>query len=503
MDVPIRPHVGVFALFSAIDYKAWYALAEFVDNSLQSWLSVQARLPGEMLKIEISTGRPGAGPITIRDNAGGIPESRYIEAFQPAQPPPDPSGLSVYGIGMKSAAAWFGKRFHVRSSALGEQVIRTIEFDFREIVDERRENIPVQLERAPSELHFTEVILDDLYHPIQTSTHAKVKSHLASIYRSFLRRDDIAIVYDGEELQFAQPDPLVAPAAYEGGPSVDTRWYKSIDIQLDEEQSIIGFAGIRARADTKAPGFALLRQDRVITGLEDDPWRPREIFGPANKYRAQRLFGELTLCGVKVSYSKNAFVWGDIEEEVIRRLKSVLDAEPLCLLKQADLYRVREAPEGLDSAARRALAPAGRAITAAGSAVLPGQLAADPAPAVPESLNDDATPMRERELIIPFRGNRWTVRLQLVQELDDRWLEVSDRPGPDDAHRVEVRISTLHPFMQRFVGTDASDLDGTIRLAACLALAETTARLEGVSMAQTVRRNLNQLLLAVAEGDRV
>ena len=36
--VNIRPSVGYLSILQAINYRAWFAIAEFVDNSLQSYL---------------------------------------------------------------------------------------------------------------------------------------------------------------------------------------------------------------------------------------------------------------------------------------------------------------------------------------------------------------------------------------------------------------------------------------------------------------------------------
>ena len=37
--VNIRPEVSVLSIFPHLNYKSWYAIAEFVDNALQSFLS--------------------------------------------------------------------------------------------------------------------------------------------------------------------------------------------------------------------------------------------------------------------------------------------------------------------------------------------------------------------------------------------------------------------------------------------------------------------------------
>jgi hypothetical protein len=48
--------------------------------------------------------------------------------------------------------------------------------------------------------------------------------------------------------------------------------------------------------------------------------------------------------------------------------------------------------------------------------------------------------------------------------------------------------------MRRFSGANAEDLEPLLRVAAGLALAETTAREAGVRQAGTILRNLNELL---------
>jgi hypothetical protein len=48
--------------------------------------------------------------------------------------------------------------------------------------------------------------------------------------------------------------------------------------------------------------------------------------------------------------------------------------------------------------------------------------------------------------------------------------------------------------MQQFCGTTADKIEPMLRIAAALALAETTARDSGVKAPGTIRRNLNQLL---------
>jgi hypothetical protein len=63
------------------------------------------------VSIDIDANRPAR--ISIRDNAAGIAQSEFPRAFRPAAVPPDLTGLSEFGMGMKSAACWFASRWQL------------------------------------------------------------------------------------------------------------------------------------------------------------------------------------------------------------------------------------------------------------------------------------------------------------------------------------------------------------------------------------------------------
>src|SRR5438445_3126614 len=124
--VSIKPGVKVLSVLRWLNYKPWFALAEFVDNSLQSYLDYRAelrRVEGKPFRLKVSVKIEGedGGSITIRDNAAGIHKKDYARAFRAAEAPPDVTGLAEFGMGMKSAACWFAPLWAVRTKALGEK----------------------------------------------------------------------------------------------------------------------------------------------------------------------------------------------------------------------------------------------------------------------------------------------------------------------------------------------------------------------------------------------
>ena len=173
-------------------------MAEFVDNSLQSYLTHREELAGaeendQPLAVEIEIDSSEDGQIVVRDNAAGIYEHEYQRAFRPTEAPPDATGLSQFGMGMKSAACWFGRKLTVRSKALDEDVERVVTLDIDRILSERQERLPVIERPIQPAAHYTELVLERLYKPPQGRTLAKIKDHLASIYRVFLRDNVLTI----------------------------------------------------------------------------------------------------------------------------------------------------------------------------------------------------------------------------------------------------------------------------------------------------------------------
>lgn len=123
--VAIGASHGVYGLFAAYNYTAWHALADFIDNSVSSWLGLRIRARrNENLRIDIDwdpdfgTGL-GAGKLVIEDNAGGISTKDLAQAFKLATPPADMTRLNQFWVGLKVATPWFAKTLGASSVDAG------------------------------------------------------------------------------------------------------------------------------------------------------------------------------------------------------------------------------------------------------------------------------------------------------------------------------------------------------------------------------------------------
>jgi hypothetical protein len=482
-----------------LNYKPWFALGEFVDNAVESFIKHRAALEAThsgMLKLRVDIDIDTAAParISIKDNAAGIFESELGRAFRPAAIPPDRSGLAEFGMGMKSAACWFAPRWGVRTSAFGEPICRTIRFDIARIVNDDIKELAIAEAQEKSETHFTEITLEDIFHVPVGRTITKLKEHLTDIYREFIRTGLLELRFNGEALSYREPKVLSAPFFRDkAGP--DRLWRKDIEFDFGEGLSVHGFAALRETANTAKAGFSLFRRGRVIQGTGDEGYRPEYIFGSSNSYRYQRLFGELHLDGFEVSHTKDGFRWDENEQPFLELLREYLDDGEIPLLKQAEGYRARVARVQLQAIARQAVTNTTRAMATRLPTALPAIAAAGTVD-TPEEESPATALLADRQFDIRFHDKNWSIRVALSNDpAESQWLLISESTETlTNPRRLSIRVSMAHPFMVRFAQTDREDVEGLLRIASAIALAEVLARDSGVRKAGTVRRNVNDIL---------
>ena len=497
--IDIRPGVSILSVLRHLNYQPWFALAEFVDNSVESYsqhkITLQT-LHGNDFKLSVKIDIESRSPtrISIRDNAAGIALTDFGRAFRPAAIPPDRSGLAEFGMGMKSAACWFASNWSVRTSALDEPVSRTVHFDIENIVNDEIEELEIKEESEEPTHHYTEIVLDNIHHVPVGRTVGKLKEHLADIFRVFIRNGSLDLTLNGEEL--IPENPAILNAQYfldQNGPK--KLWRKEIDFDFGLGMSVRGFAALRETGNTAKAGFSLFRRDRVIEGSGDEGYRPTTVFGRSNSYCYQRLFGELHLSGFEVSHTKDGFRWDENEETFLDLLKEHLDSKDLPLLKQAQGYRVRIARSQLKRNAKQAVENTARAIERHIPAVLPSILAASPVDA-PEVIPPRVGTLARKQFDIRFRDKQWRINIELTEDLaESQWLVFSDAlTTKDNPRKLDLRVSMVHPFMVRFAQSDSENVEALLRIAAALVLAEVLARESGVRKVGTVRRNINEIL---------
>ena len=113
----IKIESGLISVLKAIDNKIHFALGEFVDNSIQSFIENKKELekitPGYRAKIEIFV---EGSDIIVQDNCGGISSKDEERAFSLAHANPNIAQIGTYGMGMKVSACWFSDTWSVKQN---------------------------------------------------------------------------------------------------------------------------------------------------------------------------------------------------------------------------------------------------------------------------------------------------------------------------------------------------------------------------------------------------
>ena len=496
--VDIRPGVKMLAVLSSVNYSPWFAIAEFVDNSIQSFLDYEDKIKrweGDKakLKVEIELDSAEGGSLIVRDNAAGIHETDYHRAFRPADIPPNTSGLSEFGMGMKSAACWFSPIWEVRTTALGEVVEKTVRFDIDKIVEDNLGELDIESRPIEPSTHFTEIRLSNLHRPPQGKTIRKIQEYLASIYRVFIREGFLDLHFRGRALSYEEPEILYAPF-HKNESEAPQSWRKEINFDFGGGLRVHGFAALR---ETMASpnGFSLFRRKRLIQGVGDEPYLPAFI-GALHHSLARRLFGELHLEGFDISHTKDGFQWDENEEPFLELLQEKLEEVPTPLLSQGRNFLARSKTQDLEKGAKISTQRTSKIVKTEVPPVIERQLVEGPEKVPPPSDLPSIKELAANQTIsVEINNQTWEISMELSNDPAIRdWLFSSEESFDGNVRRIKIRMSLAHEFMLQYSGAEAYEIEPLQRVAIAIALAEITARDMGVKMAGTFKRVINELL---------
>lgn len=307
--VSIATRPLVYSTFRYINNTPWNALAEYIDNSLQSFIAHQDILtkinPDGKLRIDIQMNQD---TIVIRDNAWGIEEENYQRAFELANIPLDASGLSEFGMGMKVSSIWLSNVWKVETCEYGTGLKKTVVFDLEKVVQNQETEMVVLEESVSKSDHYTVVTLTQLSQN-RPKQFAAVKRHLSSTYVKFIRDGILELVVNDELLTMPEPKVLFAPY-YKDASSKDKQsiqWREEINFEAGKYK-VKGFIGVlEVMSNNKENGFLIFRRGRAIGNTGDDKLRPIELCGQVGSPQYKRIFGELEVEGFDVSFQKNSF----------------------------------------------------------------------------------------------------------------------------------------------------------------------------------------------------
>jgi len=335
-QLEFRLGLDAISSYKRLDYTAWHALAEFVDNATQSYFNhrdelnaaFEADAVDSSLVVSIVYDND-AGTVRIVDNAMGMDRRELDYALEVGAPPTNTNGRSKYGMGMKTAACWFGNVWSIRTKKLGETKEIAVEIDVAKVASGDRALPTTEADDQDPSAHYTVIEIRSLNRALRGRTQGKVRDFLASMYRQDLRDAILDLRWQNEELEWTFSDDEFLRAK-EGSP-----YKREFDVEVDGKR-VSGWIGILDRGSRAKAGFSILHAGRVVKGWPES-WRPHTIFGQyegSNDLINQRLVGEIVLDDFEVTHTKDGILWGGDEEEEVESALEGVAAEYVAVAKQ-------------------------------------------------------------------------------------------------------------------------------------------------------------------------
>lgn len=333
---------------------------EFIDNSLQSYREQKNEIfkydSNYQLKIDIDY--IDGKEIIIRDNAGGINQKNFKRALKPANKPEDTTGYNEFGLGMKYAAVWISNEWELRSSAIGENVERSVLFDYDKVISGNIKNLPFKEKHVRSDKHFTEVRLRRL-----ESKHVSnwqweyLRKKITYIYRNFIRNE--SLFYSNWKEDYVEFNVFGETLKWEEYNFLKEQWYEDRQIHFNDNKSIewkfkfdwipisydeeilnrdgviekrksnieiSGFVGILPDGEHSGKnGFSLFRRGRVVEGIDKRIF-PIDISGKSPRgFNYIRIYGELHFRNVDISFDKTKLAINkETRDEIFTVISSLL-----------------------------------------------------------------------------------------------------------------------------------------------------------------------------------
>jgi hypothetical protein len=507
-QINIRPTTSVYATYQRLSYKPWFAIAEFVDNSTQSYMDHRDELlavyqqSGGRLRVEVEYDDE-SHTLTVFDNAFGMEIDDFTRALVLDSPPAKRHGRSEFGMGLKTAASWFGKIWRVETTRLGSDRKLAATIDVEQLARNRAETVPVEETPADPREHYTRITVSRVLHPVRTRTSGRVRDQLGSMYRQDLRSGEIEILWNGLPVSFEDP-PILEETLPDGTPRC---WRKDVAFEVPRPNGgaplpVCGWIGIRDPGKQRDAGLVLLRRNRVIIGGPDEGYRPAEVFGQPNSFRYQRLIGELHMDDWPVTQAKDDFDWADgLEDAFIERLQAICKEYG----DYAESYRSGRGTRPVTQSQMEAASERTRELFSnqqfgAGIA----QDLRSPQPPLPPSQPDAALPGVEEvskgPLVYELRvgTDDWIFRLHWQDQVTEaHWMGLS---YPQE-NEVDIYLNTAHPFFAPYLGQPGM-LELLQKLVVSLALAECLARMaspDGRITPSDFRNYMNRVLRRAAQ----
>lgn len=513
-ELNIQPQASVLGVFSRLNYKPWYAIAEFVDNSTQSFYDHEHELAENgisSITVHIDYDFE-KDVLVIRDDAYGMEIEDFSRAVKVDSPPEGKDGRNEFGMGLKTAASWFGNTWSVESTRFGSTNKYYTEINIQELREKHLNSIEIiSVDCEPVE-HGTTITINNITKRIDASrTKGKIVQLLESMYRRDLNSGKINIWFNDVLLHFDE---------YKCLEFRETIWRKNIDFTFQygpNSHHVKGFVGILANGGFGRAGFALFRRGRVVVGGEDQNYKPFRIFQQAQSTIAHKLFGEFDLEDFPVNQAKDGFVWDDgLEDAFIEELKEhIQDYINIARMTNKERAKEEEFSDEVSNKVHAEVQEYTDSLSDYNSAPDNGDAAPDDTETVPEGNNAEKAfeeyinATNGKEEVAVGTERRYSIQINEVVKKTfivtwsignkTYWI---NKDESEDGSEVFVTININHPFFKPYSNNEDFKIvleKFVISFVVAEEQAKLTSDKDGYIRASTIRHKMNDFLSKVSE----
>lgn len=463
-EIDIEVKQGILATYHNYTYKPPQVFAEFIDNAIQSFEdnknSILSENPGFILRVDIEIEWDvesadhviRAKRVVVSDNAAGMTIQKFSDAFKSADKNIIRGGLNEFGMGMKVAACWLGNKWSVETKSITENVTHCLEIDVEEVSKGNIKFVNSIDKFTPNQPHGTRVVITDMWPQIKKNNLETIKNGIASIYRYYLRKNEIQIYVNGDMLSFENYEVLKAPAYNDqNGPAII--WKKLIEVDMDGtgKYRATGFIGLLKEMDDQKRGVVFLRRNRVVMGFDAaERTIGKKVMGQpgSNKYR--RVFGELEISGFEVAFGKNQIIDIDQLESLMSAVAGKAIIDGVNLLTQADKFRkkTKQTPQPVPTKPELPQPVSPQPVPTKPEPpqpVPPQPMPPKPAPPRPVPSQDDSNSELPVISSFKFAGNTWTFRMESTDEISELFANDASQKNENI---LGCKINLNHPFFK-------------------------------------------------------
>ena len=197
-EFSIQPDASILGVFSRLNYKIWYAIAEFVDNSTQSFYSNENELANhgiDSITVKINYDIDNH-ELTIEDNAFGMNKKDFMRAVKLDSKPENQGGRNEFGMGLKTAASWFGNIWSVESTELDSNFKYFTEVNIELLKEKKLNTVSIESNETGKDEHGTKIVIHNITKKINRTSLEKTMNLIRSMYRRDVNSGKIKILFN-------------------------------------------------------------------------------------------------------------------------------------------------------------------------------------------------------------------------------------------------------------------------------------------------------------------